>query len=321
LSSIGIEVNRHTSGLGAAISNSALRIWLFLLRQDVKLARLNVTRLRRRNLMAEASVVAPGGPVVSLTTFGARIQSVYLTLESIAAGVRLPSRLIVWIDDPEAFHNRPLSIRRLEARGLEVHLTRNYGPHTKYFPYLLSTETFSLPLVTADDDVLYPASWLAKLWSAYCENPRVVICHRAHLIPIIDGAFAPYVRWRGCQSTKPSVRHFATGVSGCIYPPEFLHLLKLAGSGFLECCPKADDIWINVNALRAGFKVMQVGPRSLNFPFLPGTQDHGLSPVNVGDGENDRQIARTLTPSDIERILSDSIPSHLTVSGRVSLSL
>jgi hypothetical protein len=306
VSSIRIELNRHASDLSAAISVAALRIWLFLLRQDVKFTRLNVTRLHRRNIMSEAPVVAQGGPVVSLTTYGARIQTVYLTIESIAAGTRLPSRLVLWIDDLEAFHNRPLSIRRLEIRGLEVRLTRNYGPHTKYFPYLLSTQTFSLPLVTADDDVLYPGSWLAGLWSAYCENPHLVSCHRAHTIPIIDGELAPYVCWAECQSIEPSARHFATGVSGCIYPPEFLHLLKLAGSGFLECCPKADDIWLNVNVVRAGFKVKQIGPRSLNFPFIPGTQDRGLVRVNVGEGENDRQIARTLLPSDVERILSDS---------------
>jgi hypothetical protein len=310
LNSIYVKAYRRTSAVSAAFSNAALRLWLFLLRQDVKFTRLNISRLRRRNLLSEAPVIAPGGPIVSLTTYGTRVQSVYLTLESIGAGSLLPARLILWIDDLEAFHNRPLSIRRLEIRGLEVRLTRNYGPHTKYFPYLLSTQTFSLPLVTADDDVLYPGSWLAELWSAYCENPHVVSCHRAHSIPIIDGELAPYVCWAGCQSTEPSARHFATGVSGCIYPPEFLHLLKLAGSGFLECCPRADDIWLNVNASRAGFKVMQIGPRSLNFPFIPGTQDRGLVRVNVGEGENDRQIARTLMPSDVERILSDSIPDH-----------
>ena len=54
--------------------------------------------------------------------------------------------------------SRPESLRRLERRGLEVRLTQNYGPHTKYYPSLADAIADGLPLVTADDDILYPAA-------------------------------------------------------------------------------------------------------------------------------------------------------------------
>lgn len=308
LNSKQIAVNHYTSVFSAAISNAMLRAWLFLLRQDVKFTRLNVKRLSRRNRISGAPVVASGGPVVSMTSYGSRMQSVHLVLESIGAGALLPSRLILWIQDPDTFHSRPSAIRRLETRGLEVRLTDNYGPHTKYFPYLLSTDTLSLPLVIADDDVLYPRTWLAALWNAYCEDAAVVNCHRAHVMPIIDGVISPYARWQACKTNQPAFRHFATGVGGCIYPPEFLVILKHAGSGFLGICPKADDVWLHANALRAGLQIRQIGRRSLDFPFLPGTQNNSLSSYNAVQGGNDRQIALTYTERDIARVCAESKP-------------
>jgi hypothetical protein len=234
-------------------SNAADCAWLVLLRQDIKLTRFHLTSLGHRNLLVKDPVVAPGGPVVSLTTHGHRLKTVYLTLESIGAGTLLPSRLILWVDSRADYLNLPSSLRRLEARGLEVSLTENFGPHTKYYPYLLANQSFAEPLVTADDDVLYTRSWLASLYRAYRQNPALIHCHRAHRIRLIAGSLAPYAEWQRCRSTEPSHSSFATGVSGCIYPPEFLRRLRTAGAAFLDLCPRADDLWLHVNALRAGF--------------------------------------------------------------------
>src|ERR1700761_4729145 len=82
---------------------------------------------------SNAPITDPGGPVVSLTTYGARSRKVYLVIESIARGTMLPSRIILWIDNENLFNNLPLSIKRLVQRGLEVKLCPNYGPHTKYY--------------------------------------------------------------------------------------------------------------------------------------------------------------------------------------------
>lgn len=108
------------------------RIWALLLRQDGKFTRIDLRTLERRNKTEKSLAVAPDGPVVSLTTHGKRIDSVYLTLESIARRSVLPSRIILWLDDLATFRNRPSSLRRLKDRGVEVQLAANYGPHTKY---------------------------------------------------------------------------------------------------------------------------------------------------------------------------------------------
>jgi hypothetical protein len=290
-----LEVRTTKRGL----STRALQMWLLFLRQETKFTKLHLTRLRRRNQQSKALVIAPLGPVVSVTTYGDRLRTVHLVLESIAAGSVLPSRLILWVDTAGAFTNRSSGLKRLVERGLEICLSDNFGPHTKYYPYLSSTNTFEYPLVTADDDLLYSRWWLEGLVRAHHEHPGAINCYRAHLMRLVSGAITPYRTWGPCKSTCPSFLHFATGVSGCIYPPSFLDKLKLAGSEFLQLCPNADDVWLHVNAIRAGVKIRQVCNRPLRFPLVPGTQRSGLYHSNFLLARNDEQIGSTYTAGDI----------------------
>lgn len=280
------------------------RLWLEMAALDLRNSKLCLRQLDRRNRSSGRSVVRPGGPVVSLTSYGKRIDTVYLTLETIARGTLLPSRLILWMDDAGAFERRPDTLRRMEARGLEVRLTENYGPHTKYYPYLTSTDNLDLPLVTVDDDTLYPRRWLQSLMEAHRKNPDVVHCYRAHVVEIDRDGFAPYVTWRRCRSTMPSILNFATGVSGVIYPPALQRRLKSAGLEFVEICPKADDIWLHVQAIRGGFQVQQLKAWEQSFPILPDTQDMGLIQGNVHGSQNDVQIRKTYTEEDIALLRS-----------------
>lgn len=298
-------------------STSALRLQLFISRQDMKLAKLGLKALHRENSNSKSLVVAPGGPVVSMTTHGGRINTVYLALESIAAGTVLPSRLILWLDDAKAFGKRPESLQRLEERGLEIRLTENYGPHTKYYPYLLTENSFRSPLVIADDDVIYNRWWLAGLVSAHNQNSSVVNCFRAHYVELAGETIRPYLDWTHCKSLAPSYRNFATGVSGCIYPTRFLEMLKRAGTEFQQVCPKADDIWLHVNALRSGFKIRQILHRQLNFPFVPGTQDSGLFLTNARLAGNDAQIKSTYNAKDMKLLISaeNEVAAQAVLSG------
>jgi hypothetical protein len=290
------------------LSSQAIEAWLFVLRNETKVTKFQLTYLRSRNERSKAPVVAPGGPVVSVTTYGERLSKVHLMLESIAAGSVLPSRLILWVDSAEAFANRSPGLERLVKRGLEIRLSDNFGPHTKYYPYLLSTDTFETPLATADDDLLYSRWWLEGLVRSHRELPEAVNCYRAHRIRLSKGTITPYQTWASCRSTEPDFLHFATGVSGCIYPPSLLRRLKLAGTEFLQYCPKADDVWLHANALRAGMKTRQIWSRPLRFPFVPGTQDSGLYHHNVILSRNDEQIQGTYTAKDIA-LLEDAAES------------
>ena len=130
-----------------------------------------VAYLRVRNLAARGPVTGSAAVVVSLTSYGDRIGTVSIGIESIARGTVRPQRLVLWLDTPDDVACVPASLRRLERRGLEIRRSRNYGPHTKYYPYVMSTPRHTVPLVTADDDIVYPPNWLALLVDAGGATP------------------------------------------------------------------------------------------------------------------------------------------------------
>jgi hypothetical protein len=294
-----LNVRIHYSD-GAALRR---QISLFALRNKLKFSPTQIVRLNHRNRSSRTPVTSPqSGVVVSLTSYGHRLNTVHLTLESIAAGSVLPSRLILWVDTEEAFSNPSTQLKRLIERGLELRMSHNFGPHTKYYPYLLTTESFACPLVTADDDQLYSRWWLEGLVRSYGQNPASISCYRAHRIQMSEGRMSAYESWKPCRSTTSSYLHFATGVSGVIYPPSFLKHLKAAGSEFLTLCPKQDDAWLHVQALRAHMPIRQIYSRPLRFPIIPGSQSDGLFHTNVLLEQNDLQLSRTYCPSDLAEL-------------------
>lgn len=267
----------------------------------------NIISLRASNLLSKKAITSKSGPVISLTTHGKRIDSVHLTIETIAQGNVLPSRIMLWIDDISIFNHLPENIVRLVNRGLEVLFCENFGPHTKYYPYLESIENPTSPLVTADDDVLYPKHWLEDLERAYKTFPNYINCYRARNIKTYGDSLSTYTEWLPCTSTNPSYKNFGLGVSGIIYPPEFQSFLKSKGREFLRICPKADDIWLHVNAVRSGYRTRQLSARPRTFPEVPGSQDQALFLTNQLGGENDKQISKTYTQKDITTISRDEI--------------
>jgi hypothetical protein len=264
--------------------------------------------LRLANRVSTSPVLGDAPAVVSLTSYGNRIDTVAYTIESIAAGAVRPRRLVLWLDDAQRFAARPAALRRLERRGLEVRLTDNLGPHTKYFPALELAISAGLPLVTADDDILYPRAWLAGLVAAGREHPDVVNCYRGSVMALRAGAVAPYSDWPRCKDVTTSAAHFATGVSGVRYPEAMLTALSERGTAFVDRCARADDIWLHWVALQAGIGVRQVGPRARHFPYVPGTQEDGLLAENVGQGANDRYVAGLYGPEDVAKLAAAGAP-------------
>lgn len=259
------------------------------------------------NQFSRSIITRPGGPIVSLTTHGPRIESVHYTIESIGRGRLRPSRLILWIDDRSLYEQLPRALSRLKERGLEVKFSDNFGPHTKYYPFIESEANLDAPLVTADDDILYPSYWLCELARAYAAFPQYNNCFRARTIALFDSYIAEYAKWELCASTAASFSHVANGVSGVVYSPRFQQALKVAGREFMGCCPKADDLWLHVQALRSGFRIRQIGKKAVHFPLIPGSQEVALFKGNcLEEDGNDRQVKATYKHSDISALLRES---------------
>ncbi|KAD3515261.1 glycosyltransferase family 2 protein [Arthrobacter yangruifuii] len=276
-------------------------------RRVVRLVRVRTKMfgLLLRNKTSKQAITGDTPAVVSLTTHGHRIRLVHYAIESIGRGNSRPQRVILWLDDPAAMTSLPRELIRLQSRGLEIKIAKNYGPHTKYYPYVASRSSGSdLALVTADDDTIYPKQWLRNLIKALHEDPSAVWCYRAHRLTFKDGVILPYSSWKRATSSVGSYRNFATGVSGVAYPPKMQDALKENGSIFTEFAPRADDIWLHAIAVRSGFRVRQVGSISREFDIVRGTWAGGLVGSNTSGG-NDVQIRSTYTDQDRSKILSD----------------
>lgn len=262
-------------------------------------AYLAVAYLRLRNRLSRSPVTGTAPVTVSLTTYGPRLQTVATAIESIARGAERPQRLVLWLDASDLQASRPAALRRLERRGLEVRLSPNFGPHTKYHPFVQSRTDHDRPLVTADDDIIYPANWLSLLTAAGRRHPDAINAHWVSVMGASGDRMAAYATWERARDTAARPGNFALGVSGVLYPPAMLAELQRRGDGFLTSCPTADDIWLNWAALRAGIPVRQVRAAPHHFPIIPGSQATALATQNVGQNRNDDWIRGLYTADDM----------------------
>ncbi|MGK9146002.1 glycosyltransferase family 2 protein [Plantibacter flavus] len=293
---------------GGALRRARKRAKHFVARLDT--FSLGLFQQRRRR-----SLLGTGEVVVSLTSYGVRTQAVHTTIESIGRGRVRPRRIILWLDDPSAMDTLSPELRSLQARGLEIALSDNLGPHTKYWPYVASLGEHTVPLVTADDDIIYPRGWLEELLSAHHARPGLIYCYWARVVQQdASGDFTPYESWPSATSTVPSPANFALGVSGVLYPPVMLNALLAAGRAFEAVTPKADDIWLHAVALRGGIPVAQVHEKAVHFLTVPGTQVISLRSDNVAGTGNDDAIARVYSAAD--RTALADYTSSVTRDGR-----
>lgn len=259
------------------------------------------------NFFSRKKIVdASSNVVVTLTSHSGRVSRVFAAIESIGGGLLRPNRIILFLSDEHKAESLPDTLKRLLDRGLEIVFCEDVGPHTKYYPYLFLCDHFSKPLVTADDDKMYPNFWLKDLYEAWQNADHIIHCFRARKIDFEKDKLATYDKWKLCNDTAPSFRHFATGVSGVIYPPKFLVQLKKAGDGFKKCCPKADDIWLHVIALRNGYRIRQLDSTSRHFLGIPTSSRSALYHTNLGSKQNDVQASLTYNNQDINIIQRDS---------------
>jgi hypothetical protein len=255
--------------------------------------------------MTKRNVSGATPVVLSLTTHGHRLEKVWMALESIANGELRANRTLLFLDERISRDQVPKSLKELEGRGLELLFVRDLGPHTKYFYALPIALAMNEPLVTIDDDAVYPSWWLARLYQAYEENRNVINCYRARDIRFnFSGEILRYVDWPFTSNTEPRFSVFFTGVSGVIYPVAFLRLLERAGKEFRDKCPKSDDTWLNFVAAKSGFRVRQITADAQHFPMIPGTQDLALWTQNQAGG-NRRQLLATYDAPTLARVRAD----------------
>lgn len=265
--------------------------------------------LRLRNKRSKDSILGDAPITLSLTSYGERLKTVWYTIESLSQGDTLPSRFILWVDENSGFDvvDYP-ELARLAKRGLEIRETRgDYGPHKKSYPYSVMTDGEENLLVNSDDDLIYPSEWLKTLYEASLAYPGEFLGLRAHNITLTaDGEVVPYTDWAKGERFEALHSNFLTTGAGCIITPEMQKIIASAGEDFLEKAPKADDIWVNLLAVKHGIKRRLIDGKEMQLVSVPRTQATALHHSNVGSNQNDVQFAATASSVDIKTIAQDA---------------
>lgn len=253
------------------------------------------------------SLVAPGGPVVSLTSFDPRLRSAHLTVVSIGRGTVRPSRIILWLDELDHVAMPVPTLARLRRRGLELRHCVDHGPHKKYLPYVSSVSHHTVPMVTADDDVLYPRRWLETLLADHLIRPDAVFAHRVNRITVSGERIEAYTSWGRALDRRVTPRNYAVGIKGILYPPVMLDVLREAGDGFVDVAPGSSDTWLHHRSLAAGVVTLPtLSLRGRGFTPIRGVaRAPALLEQNVDAGRNDRVRAALLTPTQVRAIVED----------------
>ena len=233
--------------------------------------------------------------VASLTSFPARIRTVWATIETLMRQSRVPDAIILVLSLEEFPTMRvPRSIRLLERRGVTLHwIDSNIGSYGKLVP---ARQHFpSATIITVDDDVLYASDMLDRLLAASSDRPGWIVGHRGwNPIRSMDG-YQPYVDWMRAGYASPESdtdEVFLTGVGGVLYPPNALDADLLVDIELaLQLAPKADDVWFWAVARISGTKRYCTGE---TYGETNGLEQIGPSLFFHNRAENDMQIAATV---------------------------
>ncbi len=222
--------------------------------------------------------------VVSLTSYGERLETVYITIKSIMYQTMKPDAIVLYLDkdtgnDKIANENELLNAGLTIKRNVD-----NLKPHTKY--YYAMQEYKDALIITVDDDIIYDDKLIEDLYLNHMEFPEAVICRRGHRMTKQGSRIAPYKNWEGCVMTKyPTNALCPTGVGGVLYPCGEYRSFFLDRETLTQNALTADDIWLKAIQLLNGIKAYAIGEIPLK--TIHNTQVNALQFLNVDQGEND----------------------------------
>lgn len=225
--------------------------------------------------------------VVSLTSFPPRFPYLGPCLKSLVLQDLKPDKIIMYLGNDCTESDITEEMRSYEQYGVEFRIDpdENLMPHKKYY-YAMQQFPDSI-IVTADDDVIYPANWLRSLYESYQQYPSVISARRVHFIQIKNGKLAPYDHWidQIRSVRRPSKRLIAIGNGGVLYPPGCLDEKAFAVEDIKSLCLRNDDLWLKCNEVRLNIPVVWVR----NWKVEPAAihSEMTLSSGNIFTGKND----------------------------------
>ncbi len=229
--------------------------------------------------------------IVSLTSFPARINRVWLVVESILRQTHKPDKLILWLSKEQfdSISILPITLQKQINRGLEIELVEDdIKSHKKYY---YAMKKFSNDyIITVDDDVIYGSKLLEYLINQSQLFPNSICCNNAHKVTGNNRNINPYLEWVPIYSySVPNMYLMPIGIGGVLYPPNSLLVDAFNINLIKDLCPFADDIWLNIMARLNGTYTSKTSYSPTYLPII-NFKNTNLHNINVKKGENDIQL-------------------------------
>ena len=237
--------------------------------------------------------------IVSLTTYGDRINTVHITLDSLFTQKIKPARIILWLsadEFPGGYKDLPEELReRCESiEWFDIQFCDDLKPHKKYYESMRNHP--DKVIVTCDDDVFYPSEWLMELDRLHKAHPGCVCCTNAHAITLAEsGEIREYSSWiHLTEEQGPSLLLCPIGVGGVLYPPYTLDERLFDKPFIIKNCINADDLWLKAMSLLKQTEVVKTNKYWYTFLNIPQSSEGALSKQNVLQKRNDEQLSNII---------------------------
>lgn len=228
--------------------------------------------------------------IVSLTSFPARIDDIWISIETILRQSFKPDMIILWLAE-EQFPDKqlPESLRKLEKRGLSIQYCDDLRSHKKYYHSMKNYPEANI--ITLDDDLYYHRDVLKNVVELHQQHPGMICTNRAHKLTFSNNTLNSYRKWKyNVTDKQPSHLLVQTGGAGTLYPPGSLDTAAFDKKLIRELCFHADDLWLKSMAYLNNTLIVTNGKYNKDFLTIGTTQRVKLVTTNVFDGGNDRQF-------------------------------
>ena len=233
--------------------------------------------------------------IVSLTTHGERIYSVFRAIESIFQQSQKVNKVVLYLSREEFGGKKlPVLLQRQMKRGLEVHYVKDIRAYTKLIPAI--KEYPEATIITIDDDYIYPINTIETLIDAHTEHPEAVCCHASRALKLAsEKELLPYSSFPQIfpKKLETDVSYMAEGFGAVLYPAHCMHEDVIKEELFMKLSPLADDLWYKCMELLVDTPVYQLPRNRMWFSTMysdEAVQDMALANQNVKEDKNDPQL-------------------------------
>ena len=218
--------------------------------------------------------------VISLTSYGERINSVHKVVDSLIKQTYQADKIILWLDETELTREGlPAQLSRLENEQFEVRFCPNYKSYKKLIPTL---QTYPLAtVITFDDDIIIPSTTVQHFIDASKANSDTIIATRGRLMSANDnGELGDYASWTFINNSSAVIANYCIlpiGYGGVLYPPNSLNKEVCNIEKFTALAASVDDIWFKCMSLLNETPILLL-PQSVTskYKMIEGSQDTAL---------------------------------------------